>query len=119
MMSQGNSGTSGEYMEIEKVTIDRILSEKIEKCLGEEKKFKADKVKRWSESICRECLRDLVKLQKTFKFIVTCCINQRTGGGLVQHSSCFADPLHDLVTTVHWMNDAVHCIVTVYCLTLF
>lgn len=113
------ANVAGVYVEIEKITIDKILRVKIEKTLGEEKVFKADKAKRWSETISRECVRDLVKLQKPYKFLVSCSINQRTGGSLVQHSSCFADPVLDVITSVHWMNDVMHCIVNVYALTLF
>lgn len=113
------ANTMGVYVEIEKVVIDKIAREKIEKTLGEEKVFKVDKVKRWTEIISRECVRDLVKLQKPYKFLVSCNINQRTGGSLVQHSSCFTDPVRDVITTTHWLNDVMHCIVNVYALTLF
>lgn len=109
----------GFYVELDKAAIDKIIRERIEKTLGEEKVFKLDKVKRWTETISREGVRDLVKLQKPFKFLVSCSINQRTGGAFVQHSSCFADPLHDVITATHWINDVMHCFVNVYALTLF
>lgn len=113
------SSVDDKFKELDKSIIDRILREKIEKCLGNEKLFKADKIKRWSETICRDCLRDLGKLQKPFKFIVTCSINQRTGGAFVQHTSSFADPVRDTITTIHWLNDALHCIINVYAFTLY
>ena len=101
---------------LEKGEIDKILTEKIEKNIGEEKEFKNEKVKRWSDNIIRECLRELVKLQKPYKFIVTCIINQRCGNGLYQYVSCFSDPMKDIITTMHWKNDIIHCIVSVYAL---
>lgn len=111
--------TPVQFSELEKGTIDKILREKIEKCFVDEKLFKNERVKRWTETISRECLRDLVKLQKPYKFIVSCSINQRTGGALIQHASCYADPLRDIITTIHWKNDFLHCILTVYALVLF
>lgn len=108
-----------DYSDLEKGKIDEILLEKIEKCFAEEKEFKNEKVKRWTEVISKESLRALLKLQKPYKIIVSCSINQRTGGSFVQHSSCFTDPTHDIVTTVQWKNDFLHCFVTVYALVLF
>ncbi|KAG5673431.1 hypothetical protein PVAND_003479 [Polypedilum vanderplanki] len=102
--------------ELEKKTIDKIVKEKIEKFLAEEKTFRSDKVKRWCDGISRDCLRDFGKLQKPYKFIVTCIINQRCGNALFQDVSTFMDPIKDLVTTVYWKNDLLHCIVTVYAL---
>ena len=109
----------GVYVELDKVVIEQIIRERIEKTLGEEKVFKADKIKRWTETISRESIRELGKLQKPYKFLVSCSINQRTGAAFFQHSSCFADPLHDVIIATHWINDVMHCFVTVYALTLF
>lgn len=103
---------------LEKTTIDQVIHEKITKFLNDEKEFRNDKAKRWCDNITRECVRDLAKLQKPYKLIVTCIINQRCGNALVQHVSGFTDPLKDTVSTVHWKNDLLHCIVNVYTLPL-
>jgi dynein light chain Tctex-type 1 len=104
--------------ELEKDAIDKVVSEKIDKFLADEKTFRNDRVKRWCDGINRECLRDLAKLQKPYKFVVSCAINQRCGNALFQHAACFIDPTKDIVTTVHWKNDLLHCIVTVYAVPL-
>jgi dynein light chain Tctex-type 1 len=111
-MSQ--SAEAEKYLTLEKSTIDGILRNKIEKVLGKEKAFKNEKVKTWTEAICRECVRDLVKLQKPYKYFIDCVINQRNGTAMVQHATWFADPSKSIVSVVHWVNDVLHCLVNVY-----
>merc|ERR1711963_110758 len=45
----------------------------------------------WSNTILESCLVALSKLQKPFKYIITCVILQRNGAGLEMASSCYWD----------------------------
>lgn len=102
--------------QLDKGECDQILREKIEKTLSEEPGFKADKVRKWCDTIVRESRNELAKLQKPYKLIVTCTINQRVGNGLYQYVASYSEPTRDVVTTIHWKNDHMHCIASVYAL---
>lgn len=86
----------------------------IEKILGEEKTINFDKLQEWIDLIIREVLEELVKLKKSFKYIVTCMIDQRNGAGLVSHSSCWLNNETDSIKTLRWKNDAMNCVVSIY-----
>ncbi len=44
--------------------------------------YKEEKVTEWSRQIIDNCLKDLMKLNKPFKYVVTCIIQQNNGSGL-------------------------------------
>ena len=44
--------------------------------------YKEEKVNDWSRQIIDNCLKDLMKLNKPFKYLVTCIIQQNNGSGL-------------------------------------
>lgn len=97
--------------------VHRIVIEIAEKNLGE-KSFKTEKLKQWTDSIVREVLEELSKLEQKFKYIVTCAINQRTGGELFSHSSCFFNADTDTVNTYRWENKSMYCIISIYAMGL-
>ena len=45
----------------------------------------------WTNGVVESCLASLTKLQKPFKYIVTCVIMQKNGAGLHTASSCYWD----------------------------
>ena len=49
------------------------------------------KVNQWTNGVVESCLASLTKLQKPFKYIVTCVIMQKNGAGLHTASSCYWD----------------------------
>lgn len=69
--------------------VKQIVYESIEKILGGAKFLKFGKLKNWTDLVSREVSEELSKLEKAFKYIVTCSINQRDGAGLHTHSSCW------------------------------
>ncbi|KAM9798196.1 dynein light chain Tctex-type 1 [Neosynchiropus ocellatus] len=76
------------------------------------------RVNLWSTSIVQQCLSQLSKLGKPFKYIVTCVIMQKTGAGLQTASSCFWDNTTDGSCAVRWENKSMYCIVTVFGLAI-
>ena len=44
--------------------------------------YQKDKVNHWCQQIIEACIKDLAKLQKPFKYAVTCIIMQNNGSGL-------------------------------------
>ncbi|ETV80434.1 hypothetical protein, variant 5 [Aphanomyces astaci] len=61
----------------------------------EGKAFDQAKVNDWINVITMSCLDDLKKLCQNFKYIVTCSIKQKRGGGLDVESVCFWDEKSD------------------------
>ena len=53
--------------------------------------FQHAKVNQWTNGVVESCLASLTKLQKPFKYIVTCVIMQKNGAGLHTASSCYWD----------------------------
>merc|ERR1712117_30529 len=81
----------------------------------EETQFVVDEV---SNIIKESCLASLTKLQKPFKYIVTCVIMQKNGAGLHTASSCYWDNSTDGSCTVRWENKTMYCIVSVFGLAI-
>lgn len=104
--------------DLEVEDVNQIIREVIEKVLGHEKSFERDKSSEWTDSIVYQCIDEIAKLKKPFKYIVTCIINQRDGAALYSHSSCFFNNETDLVTNVQWANDAMHTNVSIYAMAL-
>ncbi|KAI1241530.1 hypothetical protein IHE44_0005003 [Lamprotornis superbus] len=87
-----------------------IVKECIESVLGKAD-YNHNKVNQWTAAIVEQSLTHLVKLGKTYKYIVTCAVMQRSGAGLHTASSCFWDTTTDGTCTVRWENRTMNCIV--------
>ena len=92
--------------------VSGIIKEAIETTIGGNS-YLTTKISVWTNSIVESTLASLTKLQKSFKYIVTCVIMQKNGAGLTTASSCFWDKEMDGSCTVRWENKTIYCIVTV------
>ena len=93
--------------------IHTIIEESIEANIGG-KEFSSQSLNKWMNSIVGLCLSNLTKLQKSFKYIVSCVIMQKTGAGVVLATSCYWDKSMDGSCTVRWENKTIYCILTVF-----
>ncbi|EFJ19374.1 hypothetical protein SELMODRAFT_107896, partial [Selaginella moellendorffii] len=93
--------------------INGIIKDALDQSLGSNQ-FRHDKVTDWTTSVCEVCLNNLVKLDKPFKYAVTCLIMQKNGAGMVTATSCFWDTAADGSKTIRWENKTMYCIVTVF-----
>ncbi|KAM8847339.1 dynein light chain Tctex-type 1 [Synchiropus picturatus] len=100
---------------VEKVS--QIIKESVGATIGENV-YHHSRVNLWSTSVVQQCLSQLSKLGKPFKYIVTCVIMQKTGAGLQTASSCFWDNTTDGSCAVRWENKSMYCIVTVFGLAI-
>uniref|UniRef100_A0A803SLA5 Dynein light chain Tctex-type 3 n=1 Tax=Anolis carolinensis TaxID=28377 RepID=A0A803SLA5_ANOCA len=71
-----------------------IIKECIEGVLGKAD-YNHDSINQWTAAIVEQSLSHLVKLGKTYKYIVTCAVMQKCGAGLHTASSCFWDTTTD------------------------
>uniref|UniRef100_A0AAR2IT73 Dynein light chain Tctex-type 1 n=1 Tax=Pygocentrus nattereri TaxID=42514 RepID=A0AAR2IT73_PYGNA len=80
--------------------------------------YQHSRVNQWTNNVVEQCLSQLSKLGKPFKYIVTCIIMQKNGAGLQTACSCFWDNTTDGSCTVRWENKSMYCIVSVFGLAI-
>ncbi|KAI0209784.1 Dynein light chain Tctex-type 1 [Lamellibrachia satsuma] len=97
--------------------VSNIIKESIEAAIGGNA-YQHNKVNQWTSNVVEQCLNQLTKLAKPFKYIVTCVIMQKNGAGLHTASSCFWDNSTDGSCTVRWENKTMYCIVSVFGLAI-
>ncbi|KAK2163038.1 hypothetical protein LSH36_87g06017 [Paralvinella palmiformis] len=97
--------------------VSNIIKESIEGAIGGNA-YQHNKVNQWTSNVVEQCLNQLTKLGKPFKYIVTCVIMQKNGAGLHTASSCFWDNTTDGSCTVRWENKTMYCIVSVFGLAI-
>jgi dynein light chain Tctex-type 1 len=97
--------------------VSNAIKEAIETTIGGNSYMHA-KVNQWTNGVVESCLASLTKLQKPFKYIVTCVIMQKNGAGLHTASSCYWDNSTDGSCTVRWENKTMYCIVSVFGLAI-
>jgi len=79
--------------------VSNIIKQSIEINLGSQS-YQLAKINTWTSSIVETILNSLIKLNKPFKYIVSCVIIQKNGAGLHTASSCFWDSTTDGSCTV-------------------
>ncbi|KAK7069952.1 Dynein light chain Tctex-type [Halocaridina rubra] len=97
--------------------VSTIIKESIETVIGGNA-YTNVKVSNWTSQVVENVLGNLSKLNKAFKYIVTCVIMQKTGAGLHTASSCYWDNTTDGSCTVRWENKTMFCIVSVFGLAI-
>ncbi|MED6237372.1 Dynein light chain Tctex-type [Characodon lateralis] len=70
--------------------VSKIMKDSVETAIGENS-YKHSRVNQWTTSVVEQCLIQLSKLGKPFKYIVNCIIMQKNGAGLQTASTCFWD----------------------------
>ena len=76
------------------------------------------KVNDWSNSIISGALKGLQSLNRPYKYVISVIIMQKNGAGLTSVASTFWDVSKDGLSKVTWENNTMHCIVTVYGLSV-
>jgi len=81
----------------------------------------------WINDICESTMEELHAPKKPFKYVVSCCIMQRTGAGIHCAKACYWDTVSDASVTVAWPqrqvkdpnNRTMVCIVTVFAVSFY
>ncbi|XP_071335465.1 dynein light chain Tctex-type 1 isoform X1 [Trachinotus anak] len=97
--------------------VSKIIKESVEAAIGGNA-YQHSRVNQWTTSVVEQCLSQLSKLGKPFKYIVTCIIMQKNGAGLQTASACFWDNNTDESCAVRWENKSMYCIVSVFGLAI-
>ncbi|CAG5082806.1 Oidioi.mRNA.OKI2018_I69.PAR.g10212.t1.cds [Oikopleura dioica] len=93
--------------------VNSVIKESIENVVGSSQ-YESVKIDMWMNSIIEQCIENLTKLDKPYKYVATAVIMQKTGAGLQTSSSCYWDSTTDGSCTVRWENKTMYCIVSVF-----
>uniref|UniRef100_A0A671V6F3 Dynein light chain Tctex-type 1 n=2 Tax=Sparus aurata TaxID=8175 RepID=A0A671V6F3_SPAAU len=97
--------------------VSKIIKESVEATIGGNA-YQHSRVNQWTTNVVEQCLSQLSKLGKPFKYIVTCIIMQKNGAGLQTASTCFWDNSTDGSCAIRWENKSMYCIVNVFGLAI-
>eukprot|EP01017_Pseudomicrothorax_dubius_P002881 TRINITY_DN1025_c0_g1_i9.p1 TRINITY_DN1025_c0_g1~~TRINITY_DN1025_c0_g1_i9.p1 ORF type:complete len:120 (+),score=11.73 TRINITY_DN1025_c0_g1_i9:119-478(+) len=75
--------------------------------------FSRDKVNSWCSQIIDNCLRGLNRLEKPFKYVVTCIVQQHVDAGLQTAWCGYFDKTDGAIMVDIVLNDIL-CVVTVF-----
>ncbi|KAI8071044.1 dynein light chain Tctex-type 1-like protein [Gongronella butleri] len=75
-------------------------------------------VAKWNTEIVEKSLKKLRSSYKTYKFIVTCVILQKTGAGFYAGSSVYWDNATDGSTSYRFENDSMYAITNAFALNV-
>ncbi|KAI8883895.1 Tctex-1 [Backusella circina FSU 941] len=93
--------------------ISGMIKEVVESTL-QDAEYTHGKVPGWNNAITEGCMKKLKEMNKNCKYIVTCVIMQKNGGGFYAGSSVYWDNLHDGSASYRLDTKSLHAIVNVF-----
>mmetsp|Transcript_20907 Transcript_20907/g.24871 ORF Transcript_20907/g.24871 Transcript_20907/m.24871 type:complete len:122 (-) Transcript_20907:69-434(-) len=93
--------------------VETVIKSSIGSVLNETM-YNPKKVNDWSNNIIAGALKGLQSLNRPYKYALTVLMMQKNGAGLVSAVSTFWDVNKDGLCKVTWENNTMHCIVTVF-----
>eukprot|EP01059_Diplonema_ambulator_P000547 TRINITY_DN10449_c0_g1_i1.p1 TRINITY_DN10449_c0_g1~~TRINITY_DN10449_c0_g1_i1.p1 ORF type:complete len:135 (+),score=29.29 TRINITY_DN10449_c0_g1_i1:51-407(+) len=104
-----------EELMIQSETVLRIVKEAIEGTIGHTQQYDESLVGKWINGITEICMKELTRLNKPFKFVVSCFIMRHTGAGLHLAASAYWDNAQDnMLLHKDENNRHLYCIACVY-----
>lgn len=87
--------------EFDSETVQRIAEEAVNNVIGSDQiEYQRERVNQWSQQIIEACIKDLAKLQKKFKYVVTCIIQQNNGAAIASAASAYWNSTTDGLISV-------------------
>ena len=80
--------------------------------------YQREKVNQWCQQIIDFLIKELAKLDKPFKYAVTCIIQERNGSGIQTAATAFWQSDTDGLISVQMNPPTFICIVTVFALAI-
>ena len=77
------------------------------------------KVNQWTQQIIESVIKELAKLDKPMKYIVTCVIQQNNGAGMQSAATCTWDVRNDGLISIKTDINAINLFCTVYAITIW
>ncbi|KAI7862269.1 Tctex-1, partial [Spinellus fusiger] len=82
--------------------VTEIIKESLKSVLADAE-YTHSKVPAWNATIIENCLQKLKEINKNYKYVVTCVILQKVGGGFYVGSHVYWDNVHDGKYNRQWV----------------
>ena len=100
--------------EFNSAQIQTLVGSVIAAIFNSETVYDRAKISQWTQQIIENCIKELVKLNKPMKYIVTCVIQQNNGAGMQSAATCTWDIKNDGLISIKTDINAVNLFCTVY-----
>ena len=103
--------------------VERCVLETAEECL-KDAMWNEELVPQWINTICEKTTKQLVALNRPYKFVTTCVMQQKIGATVHSSMSCFWENSNDGYVTVIYpppqrtkeaAKMSIQCLITVFC----
>ncbi|CDW77188.1 UNKNOWN [Stylonychia lemnae] len=106
-------------MDFNSEQVQKVAQQAVELVVGSDNiVYQKDKVNQWCQQIIETCIKDLAKLQKPFKYAVTCIITQNNGSGLQTAATAYWETKKDGLISVQLGSATFYCIVTIFAMSI-
>ena len=109
--------TLEELEDFQQEEVEAVIKNAISSTLGDAM-YDHNRVNDWSNNIIGSALKGLQSLNHPYKYVITIIIMQKNGAGLVTSASMFWDIKRDGLCKVTWENSTLHCIATIFGVSL-
>ena len=80
--------------------------------------YQKDKVNQWCQQIIENCIKELAKLMKPFKYAVTCIIMESNGSGLQTAATTYWETKKDGLIAVQFGEGKFSCILNIFVMAI-
>ena len=98
--------------------IQQLVGNVIAGIFSAETVYDRNKVSQWTQQIIENCIKELAKLNKPMKYVVTCVIQQNNGAGMQSAASAYWDTKQDGLISIKTDINAVNLFCTVYAIQI-
>ena len=101
-------------MEFNSAQIQQLVGTVIAGIFNSDTIYDRHKISQWTQQIIENCIKELAKLGKPMKYIVTCVIQQNNGAGMQSAATCTWDVKNDGLISIKTDINAINLFCTVY-----
>jgi dynein light chain Tctex-type 1 len=103
-----------EVEEFQVEDVEQLVKQSLQSTITQETRYDPETANTLSKNILEACMKNLVGMQRPFKYVVTILIMQKNGAGMHTAMGALWDSRKDGTAKIPWENDTMHVIVTVY-----
>ena len=100
--------------EFNSAQIQQLVGHVISQHFNADTVYDRAKISQWTQQIIESCIKELAKLNKPMKYIVTCVLQQNNGAGLMSAATCTWDVKNDGLISIKTDINAINWLCTVY-----
>jgi len=104
--------------EFNSAQLEQLVGQAIAGIFNADTIYDRHKVSQWTQQIIENCIKELAKLNKPMKYVVTCIIQQNNGAGMQSAATCTWDIKNDGLSSIKTDINAVNLICTVYAIQI-